>query len=770
MYKINAISKYFFKKNLKDIISFSIILLIATCLFASAVNVFKNVSIDYDKSFDELNTADSFFTIPYMQYTDEILKDIKNIKGISEIEAQNGIMLSIPVKMEGSTQEQTQIFYNIDKPIKLNKRKTIEEDKNNNLGMYLSNYTFIHSGLKLNDKYEFEINNIPFSFKIIGVINEMQYGNYSSSVIGQYLKDDSYNELLENNKDKEVVTISIKSDNPSKNYTDISKYLSSKNINVLNKNEQENIKNGRLVTTNIIVIILMIFSSIILIISLFVSKFKIEQTLEEEITNMGVLKALGYTSKEIIASSIMPYIIMGVICSIVGITLSYFLLPILAQVIEMQSGFIWKFKIDIGANILVFVINLILIATFTLTASLKIKKLNPINAIRGLTERKSSKNYFEIEKTTGNIHFILMIKNFINTKKQNILLGIVLFFITIVSSFLGILFYNVNMNPTNFINTLVEEHPSVIVSSDKDLRDELRKKENVKKVIYYDENASLNYQGNSYKTFVAESYDTLANDLCYEGVNPKNKNEIAIGSKLKEDFNINIGDSITLNKNNITKEYKVVGFIQSVNYFGEIMEITLDGYKEFDSLYHPISMYVYLENEEESKVEEFITYVKSKYDSDIISTLNYVESMNSAVAMFIPLISIICIVIIVIALLLIYLILYIVLNGIITRKKQELGIFKAIGYENNQLVKQLVGGFIPSAVISSVIGLIISKLLMSAIYSMVFRAVGAYKVSFDYPIVIFILVAILIVLSTIIIGNLLARKIKKISVYSLIKD
>lgn len=558
MNKINTISKYFFKKNLKDIVSFSIILLIATILFSSAVIINKNVSKDYDMLYEELNTADAFFTIPRKEYSDELLGDIRNIKGVSEIEAQNGIMMSVPVKMEDSIQEQIQIFYNKDINSKLNKRKVIaEENKKDNRGVYLSNYTFIHSGLKLNDKYEFKINDTSYSFTIIGVVNEMQYGNYASSVIGQYLDKETYNNLLENHQEKEVVTISIKSKTSKTTYSDVSKYLSSQNINVLNKNEKENAKSGRLITTNIIVLILIVFSGIILVISLFVSKFKIEQTIEEELANMGVLKALGYTSKEIIASCILPYIICGVICSMLGIALSYFLLPVLSKIIEMQSGFIWKWKIDIIANIFILITNLVLITLFTLMASLKIKKLNPINAIRGITEKENNKNHFEIEKTRGNIHFILVLKNFINTKKQNILLGIVLFFITVASSFLGILFYNVNMNPTNFINTLVEEHPSVIVSSDKDLRYELSKESNVKNVLYYDENGSLNYEGNSYKTFVAENFENLANDLCYEGNNPKNKMEIAIGSKIKETNNINIGDYITLSKNGIDKKYKV---------------------------------------------------------------------------------------------------------------------------------------------------------------------------------------------------------------------
>lgn len=224
----------------------------------------------------------------------------------------------------------------------------------------------------------------------------------------------------------------------------------------------------------------------------------------------------------------------------------------------MQSGFIWKTKLYLGLNILVVCINLILIIIFTLLAALKIKKLNPINAIRGINENKSNKNYFEIEKTKGNIHFILMLKNFINTKKQNILLGIVLFFITVVSSFIGILFYNINMNPINFINTLVEEHPSVIISSNTDLRSEIKTQETTKNVIYYDEEATANYNNNSYKTFVAENFEELANDLCYEGSNPKTKTEVAIGSKIKETYNINIGDYILLSKNGVENKYKVV--------------------------------------------------------------------------------------------------------------------------------------------------------------------------------------------------------------------
>lgn len=769
MKKIITISKYFFKKNLKDIVSFSIILFIATILFSSAIHLNNNVSKDYDDEFNRLNTASTFFTIPGAEYEDNLLEDIRNINGIKDVEIQRGVMLTVPVAMEGSIQEQNQIFYNISNIPNINKREIIKETKEPvDFGIYLSNYTFIHSGLDLKDKYQFHINNIPYTFYIKGVVNEMQYGNYTSSVIGQYLENEPYHYLLKNNQAQEVVTISIIGEESHSAYYNVSKYLSSKNIHILSKNYEEQAKNQRLAISNLLVLILMVFSSVMLIISLFVSKFKIGQTIEEEMANMGALEALGYTSNEIIIASILPYIVSGFLFTLLGIVISYFVLPALSTIIEMQSGFIWQVKMDLLSDLLVLFINLGLIILFTLMASFKIKKLNPINAIRGLTGRKNHKNYFEIEKTTGNIHFILMLKNFMNTKKQNILLGMVLFFITIISSFVGILFYNINMNPINFINTLVEEHPSVIVSSTKDLRDEIRNQDHVKNVLYYDENVTLNYKDNSYKTFVAESFDNLGNDLCYEGRNPKSSNEVAIGSNIKETYDINIGDSITLSKNEVETKYKVVGFVQSVNYSGEIFEITLDGYKKLDISYLPNTMYIYLKNEDQA--EEFIHQIKDNYGNDIISTMNYVESMDSAMNMYVSLIGIICIVIIVITLLLIYLVLYIIILSIITRRKQELGIFKAIGYENKELVRQLVGGFIPSTVIATILGFIVSKIFMSNIYIHIFKAVGAYKVSFEYPLIIFFIITVLLILSTIIIATILARKIKKISVYSLIKD
>lgn len=769
MNRILTLQKNFFKKNIKDIISFSIILFISTILLTSSLVVNNNIDKDYNEKHQKLNTANNFFTISKLQYNDDLLEHIKNIKGVNEAEKQEGILVTIPIMMEDSMQDQNIIFYNYENERAINMFDLVQKNTTiNNKSIYLANYTYIHSGLKLNDKFEFELNNQKYSYTIDGVIEEMQYGNYSSSIIAEYLSKSAYDEILENNKESQVVTISIKSDNSYDTYNEVSKYISSENIEVLSKNYDEQSKTQRLAIANILVLIISAFSLLVLIVSLLVSKFKITESIEEEVTNMGVLKALGYTSNEIITSIIMPYLIMGIFVSLLGIGLSLYVTPALAKVIEMQSGFIWNPKFDIKSYLITLLTNVGLILVFTLSSAKKIKKLNPINAIRGIQNNKTTKNYFEIDKTKGNIGFVLILKNFINSTKQNFLLGIVIFFITIISSFAGILYYNVNMNPINFINTLVEEHPSVIITSNNNIMDKLKEYDNVKNVIYYDETQTINFEGNSYKTFVAQNYKDLANDLCYEGRNPNNADEVAVGSSIKEKYNLKIDDYIETKKSGNTYKYKVVGFIQSVNYSGEVFELTLDGYKNLENEYKPKTLYVYLNNDDLS--DEFIEKVKEKFENEIIGTVDYVESMNSASTMYVSLVSTICIVIIVVTVILIYLILYILISSIILKRKQELGIFKAIGYKNKQLIFQLIGGFLPSVLFATIVGIILNKLYINKIYTIIFKTVGAYKISFDYPTIIFVILGLAIIISTILIELFLSKKIKKISVYSLIKD
>lgn len=105
MNRILTLQKNFFKKNLKDIIAFSIILLFSTILLTNSLVINNNIDEEYEKKHQRLNTANNFFTISKLQYDDNLLENIKNIKGVYEVEKQEGIAVTIPVQMEDSSQD-----------------------------------------------------------------------------------------------------------------------------------------------------------------------------------------------------------------------------------------------------------------------------------------------------------------------------------------------------------------------------------------------------------------------------------------------------------------------------------------------------------------------------------------------------------------------------------------------------------------------------------------------------------------------------------------
>lgn len=737
-------------------------------MFSTAIILKLNVSKEFDKKYQEFNTASSYVTIPAPLYSEDLLTKINKIEDIEKAETKKGIYTKVTINFNGSNQEQNQIFYNMDEKAELNNIKIVEETTDNVQNpIYLPSYIYLNSNYHIKDKYYVEIDENEYEFTVKGYVEEMQYGNYSTSIIGVYLTNESYEYLAKDNKELEVQTISVLSNNGEKAYNEIIKKLSENNISIISKNYDTQAKSTRLIITNLLVIILLAFSVLILVISLLVSKFKIENEIEEELTNMGVLKALGYTNRQIIFSVMFPYIIIGTIASLIGIGLSYLLIPVVSNIITMQSGFTWVQNFDSTSMIITLLSILVLIAIFTYMASKKIKKLNPINAIRGISQNeKKQKNHFEIEKTKGNIGFNLTLKNFANSEKQNILLGLVIFFLSLLASFSSMLFYNININPMNFVNTLVEEHPSVILYDASDIKDEILKMDEVKNAIYYDENQSATIENNSYKVFVAESFENLANDLCYEGRNPKNENEIAIGNSVSEKYGLSVDDTVIIKREGKEASYKIVGLIQSVNNSGEVLELTIDGFRKLNKDYNSNSLYVYLKDENES--QNFIEKVEKNYD--ISNIVNYVESMNSVLVMFVSIIKVVCIVIIIITILIIYLILYLIISSIITNRKQELGILKSIGYINRQLIFQISGGLMPSTIIAALCGMICSKLFLNKIFISLFRVVGAYKISFSYPINVIGAIAIILIIITFMISVFLSRKIKKIEVYKLIKE
>ncbi len=775
MRKISGLIWHNIKKEKGQYISFGIIILITAFILNLAFVLSFQVDKAYDRKFQDLNAANINFSIPELQDNGFLKDELLNLSEIKSLETEEGIFAGAVIKeFRGTDFSMNIMFYHLDASRKLNRLEILEESSRHyEAPVYVSLFVAQFGQFQLGDSITFQTGGRDYTFQIAGILEEMQYGNAGSGVIGIYLPEKTYQWFAGENKENRVMEYSLvtKEDVSLEEVSDeISTMLSDKNINPVWILNSDSCKQVRTMVCSLTISVFIAFAFVVLFLSMFLSKFRIQNTVEQDMADMGVLKAMGYTGNMILWAAVTPYMFMGITGALAGAVLSYGVLPALAEGLALQSGFSFSLHFDFGALCFTVLVPALITLLFTYFSARRIKKLQPINAISGNSESPHGKrNYFPLDKTAGSLQMNLILKQIGALARQNVLLFFVSFLIMVLLAFAGTLFYNVTIEPDNFSSTLAEETPDIILSVKADrmeqMKSSLMDEPRIEKLLEYD-SKTVKAEKSTITAFICEDFSLVTNDLCYQGRNPERENEIAIGSALAEGYAI--GDEISLSDGDNTYVYEITGFIQSVNYQGEVAELTREGYLKLNDSYESQSLYVYAE--EAVDVEQFLPELEKEYGEDIINTVNYRKMNKVSQDMYQGMIEGIIAAIFIVTVLLVLLILYMIIKSLIVKRKQELGIYKAMGYSNIQLMLQIAGSFLPVSVLaacsSAAAGLWYVPLLNREIFGMI----GAMKNNFHVSLWFLLLFAALQILINFIISICLSLPIKKITAYSLIKE
>lgn len=744
MNKTKALVLHNLKKARGQYISFAIII----CLTAFIMNIalvlaFQTFSA-YDSLFSKLDTADINFLIPQFQDNSDVIAKIREIDGVSEVETHNGVFVSAIVReFADSDFDMNTVFYNLDEARTLNLLDVSEYRQKDDGTVYIPMYMKELGGFAEGGNITYSIEDTDYTYKIGGIVSEMQYGNYGTGLIGGYLPAAAYESLAYEHSGHKIIEYSIKTAGTAdllsvKNA--VTKILHDQGITALNSNDRAAAKQTRTMVCTLLIIIFLALAAIILAVSIFLSSFRIRSTIEDELAQMGVLKAVGYTSRLIICSAVMPYALVGFVSTLLGAFLSYAVLPSVAAILAIQSGFIYTPVFDLAALLIVVIVPTSIIAVFAYLSAMKIHRLEPIDAIRGITGK-------------GNAG-------------QNILLSVLSIGIMVLLSFAGTLLYNVSFKPDNFMNTLSEESPSVIFTVQNDSMSELKTllqdDSRVKLVLEY-ATVSASYADGSLTAFVCEDFGKVLNDICYEGRSPSGKDEIAVGNALAENYPL--GSRIEMKSSDKSADYVVTGYIQSVNNGGRVCQLTKEGYEKIGGKTSAVNVYLH-----DKTAKEFIEEYEEDHDELIASSVNYEQLSENGQKMYAGIVSAVAAALFMISVLMVLLVLYVIIHSMISRCRQEFGIYKAIGYTSGQLTIMTVSRFIPAVALSALISAVAGMWYVPVMNDTIFSQIGAIKNHFEVSIWILLAFAIIFTAAAFLISVLLAAPIKKITAYTLLKD
>lgn len=760
------------KKAKGQFASFGIVMLITAVILNTALVLLFQTSDAYDTLFYRLNTANINVTVPSGMDYDGIEEDILKLDGIADIEHGEALFASADLQnFQDSEFTMNTFFYRFSDEREITRHEVTETaETSDEMSAYIPLYLSELGGYQTGELIRYIIDGTEYKFTVKGVISEMQYGNYGTGYIGLYLSDRAYDVLKDDENFTQVSEYRIQTDEGAdiasvKN--SVSRLFKDNHVPTLSLLDSETAKGSRTMVSSTIVLFLTVFAFIVLLVSIFLSRFKVKNTIDEEINEMGVLKGIGYTSIMLIFSQVVPYVIVCGVGLVAGVALSYLLIPVVANILAVQSGFSYAPEFDIFAALITVITILVIVFLFILLAAKKIRKLEPINAIRGIDPLKPArKNHFPLDTAKGTIGMNLILKQTCESVGRNILLFAVTFVLMILLTFTSTLLYNVNVEPENFLTTLSEELPDIRVQAKGGKDDELisvLEKENVKAVKYG--TVMTEYADGNLPTIICEDFSQLENDIAYEGNHPENADEIAIGSAFASDYAV--GDTFTLLFGSKEYEFTVTGFIQSVNNNGLIAEITDKGYiRMTDTALETYNLYF----ADEADISAFVQKLENDYDEFTANVSNAAKEAESMQIMYSSLITIVAIVLFIITVLIVVLILYVILRSMLTSMKTDFGIYKAMGFTSTQLMMRTVGSITPIILGGAIASALLGMIYLPAMFSGIFGVLGAMKNNFEIPVLLLLVVAVIITAVNIIIGMILCRPIKKINPYSLIKE
>ena len=370
-----------------------LLIILAAAFFNLVLVIFNDVNKNVNKCAERLNTEDVNIQIAgdISSITDEYIESIINKNNVKDYELlRANIFYAVVTKYGDGEVTPNIVFEKKDSALnaRIGKSEIVEED-NSISGIFIYLPYQYHTGGKFNlgDEFKVTILGKEYTFKIKGFINNITMGSYNTGDLLMIVDDDTYNDILvKNNNTYNYLRIKTKvNENVNKAVfgNDFLKTITSKdNTLSVYSGVIDDYIFGRTFIALIIGVSFLAFSLIILVIVFLMLSNSISNYIKENIETIGAIKAIGFTSKNIKVSFMLQFAILSVIGTILGLGLSYLMIPFITGIITTQVGIPYNvvFNPVVAVTTIVTLIAIIIISVLFFTR--KTKKIEPITALR----------------------------------------------------------------------------------------------------------------------------------------------------------------------------------------------------------------------------------------------------------------------------------------------------------------------------------------------------------------------------------------------------
>jgi len=763
-------------------VSLFVLIFLATLLLNVGMMVISSMNTFYDDKIEQLQDAHASVIINRTDYEPNQEKFLRTYAGVTKAETEEVLLLESAAFPYGEGEMSNGIVLlnaesdRIISPLKLVQEQHIGETAS----IYLP-YSFKTSGgHELGDSFTITYKDEKYHFRIGGFFEGTMLGSNNMGMMKFLMPDAAYREMSDKlGGQAEATLLSAITEDSS---------LSPQLLNDFNHAFPQlyavdrtgfywsadivMIKNSNTMTVNIIAMIVAAFALVIVLVSLLVIKFRVSNSIEDGMVNIGVLKALGYTSSQILSATLLQFMLITCSAGLVAVGVSYLGMPAFGGIASSLTGLVWVNYFNPFINLMSIAIVATLVMIVIVLSALRIRRLTAVAALRGgISTHNFKRNMLPIAEAKGGLQFILACKTLLANYKQMLMMTIIIAAVTYASVFSIVLYFNIAADKTAFIHLVGAETSDLIVQikggeDSRHIYEEIERHEGVDKVAWLDV-IPTKLEGIEYYTFVSEDYGKLNNNTVFEGRNPRYDNEIALTWLVAEQLHKEIGDTVVVEAGSGSYTYLITGLSQSINYMGQTAALTLTGVQHLFPDYAGTVLNVYLDD---AHKKSLIQALKENHGSAIADISDVDELLKSQTGMYVSAVFAVMVVILATTVLVVGLILYLVIKAMILKRKKELGILKAVGYTTLQLMHQMAWSFVPVVMIGVILGSVLGYFYTNPLLALLLSSAGIKSVHFTVNLALVSGLCAGLISAAYLVSLLVSMRIRKISAYSLITE
>lgn len=772
MRKLFLIARSNTRKSKGQTAAIIVLILLASMLLNLWLMLSQDYRANFDRYHDKLNAE--HVTLAVDGNTDEVREflsqTLKSDAEVKEYGLDTCMRMVGTFPYNGGTMNGEFVF--MDKDMALTRsvgKAEIVEEGNSTSGVYLP-MLYKSDDFSVGKTIEISIGSNPVTYTICGFFNSVMLGSHNCVLTQMILTADKYAELEALNYAPQTTICSVRLNDKSGNLNYEAKLKSIVSERFPNTRTASNcydiVSQSRYISQGITSSIMSAMAFFVLLIALVVIVSNIINYIQVNIKNLGALKAVGYTSGQLVCSLLLQFLSIAFIAAIAGAALSYALFPAVNAMMVAQTGIPYAIRfLQLPALISLLILGGTVALSVWLSAR-RIKTIEPIVALRsGIQTHNFKKNRVPLAKTKAPLNLALALKTTLSGVKHNITVCITMLVLSLVVVFSGLMTENVIADMTPFLNLIVGETAdsaiNVQVEAEEDFLSVLSSDSRVEKAYLYN-SLNVSHEGG------AELLATLCDDfskannqsVVYKGRFPKYDNEIAIAAKYAREKGFDIGNEIKVTANGKTETYLISGLTQITNNLGRDCLLTRKGYERLGEI---INVTYYINLTDDTDIDAFNEEMKGNFAGNVNAVINVRTTVEGAGSVYVSLMTIIVIAILVLSVIIIAFVLYLLVRTMLNNKMRDYGILKSLGFTTKQLILQTAMSFMPAVIISTVIGIIVSCFVINPLMSLFLSSIGIIRCTFNIPVVFASAAGVGFILLSFGIACLLSLKVKKIA-------